>query len=154
MKTKLSGTLLASATLLFATNILLAQSGGGFVITSSVIANGGGVSTGGGFSVSGTIGQPAAGTISGGNIRVQSGFWNTVQTPGAPELRITRAGASGAILSWPAPSTGWVLQETTVLGTAASWTAVMSPTVVIANGQNTVTFTSTTGIRHFRLRHP
>lgn len=55
-----------------------AQSGGGYQITQSVIAGGGGQnSTGGGFSLDGTIGQ----SVAGGGVQkypyiLQSGFWN------------------------------------------------------------------------------
>lgn len=54
-----------------------AQSGGNYTITQSVIASGGGQqSAGAGYEVSGTIGQPLAGTNSaGGNFSVRGGFW-------------------------------------------------------------------------------
>ncbi len=39
------------------------------------IDGGGGTSTGGGFSLSGTIGQPDAGVMSGGNFTLVGGFW-------------------------------------------------------------------------------
>src|ERR1039458_8824272 len=55
------------------------------------IDGGGGTSTGGVYSVTGTIGQPDAGYMSGGNYTLQSGFWGiiaAVPTPGAPLLTI------------------------------------------------------------------
>lgn len=82
------------------------------------IDGGGGTSTGGVYAVSGTIGQPDAGTMSGGNYTIQGGFWGVavaIQTPGAPLLTITKSGAS-VIVSWPSPSTGFVLQENMALG--------------------------------------
>lgn len=39
------------------------------------IDGGGGVSTGSGFTVSGTIGQPDAGVLSGGDLTLTGGFW-------------------------------------------------------------------------------
>src|SRR6266487_2900088 len=57
------------------------------------VDGGGGTSTGGVYSVSGTIGQPDAGKMSGGNFTVDGGFWGitaAVLTPGAPLLTITR----------------------------------------------------------------
>jgi len=55
-----------------------AQSGGTFNITKSVIAGGGGQTSGGTFVLDGTIGQPLAGTTSGGGtFTVQSGFWTS-----------------------------------------------------------------------------
>src|SRR5262245_12041931 len=111
----------------------LGQSGGAFAIRSSVVASGGGRSTGGAFAVTGTLGQPAAGgPLSGGAFAVGSGFWNLIQTPGAPLLRIRPTGTGGAIVSWPEPSTGWVLQQTTALASQPAltvWTDVTSPAV-------------------------
>jgi hypothetical protein len=54
----------------------IAQSGGTFTITKSVIADGGGRATGGTFTVDGTIGQSVAGGPStGGTFSLASGFW-------------------------------------------------------------------------------
>ena len=52
-----------------------------FSIDSFTIAGGGGTSTGGVFAVSGTIGQPDAGVMSGGNYALAGGFWGAIQTP-------------------------------------------------------------------------
>jgi hypothetical protein len=51
-----------------------------FTIDSFTIAGGGGTSTGGAFALSGTIGQPDAGTMSGGTYSVVGGFWGASQT--------------------------------------------------------------------------
>ena len=42
---------------------------------------GGGPSAGGSFSLNGTIGQPDAGTMSGGSYSLAGGFWGAIQTP-------------------------------------------------------------------------
>jgi len=116
------------------------------------VDGGGGTSTGGVYSVSGTIGQPDAGTMNGGNYSIQGGFWSVIaaiQTEGAPLLTITRSGPS-AIVSWPSPSTGFVLQETASLGNAA-WTNVAQTPV--DNGTNkTVTITPPVGNKFYRLK--
>jgi hypothetical protein len=52
-----------------------------FTIDSFTIAGGGGTSTGGAFALSGTIGQPDAGTMSGGNYSLAGGFWGAIPTP-------------------------------------------------------------------------
>ena len=49
-----------------------------FAIDWFTVDGGGGTSTGGVFSVSGTIGQPDAGKMSGGNFSVDGGFWARV----------------------------------------------------------------------------
>ena len=44
----------------------------------STIDGGGGTSTNGQYSLTGTIGQPDAGAMSGGNFTLQGGFWGVV----------------------------------------------------------------------------
>ena len=94
------------------------------------VSGGGGTSTGGVYSVSGTIGQPEAGSaLSGGNYSVTGGFWShiaVVQTPGAPLLTITLTTTNTALVSWASPSTGWSLQQNNDLSTA-NWVAGPSP---------------------------
>ena len=85
------------------------------------VDGGGGTSTGGVYSVSGTIGQPDAGaTMSGGNYSVDGGFWSfaaVVQTPGAPLLSIRVTAPNTVVVSWPSPSTGFLLQTNNNLAT-------------------------------------
>lgn len=53
-----------------------AQSGGGYDLTWNSIDGGGMIfSTGGTYSLGGTIGQPDAGTMSGGTYTLNGGFW-------------------------------------------------------------------------------
>jgi hypothetical protein len=66
---------MAGGILLTACAPALAQSGGGFDLSWSKIAAGGGTSAGGGFSLSGTIGQHDAGEMSGGTFSMAGGFW-------------------------------------------------------------------------------
>jgi hypothetical protein len=84
------------------------------------VDGGGGTSTGGVYSVSGTIGQPDAGHLSGGNYTLDGGFWGiiaAVQLPGSPLLTITRTTTNTVVVSWPSPSTGFVLQQNPVVNT-------------------------------------
>src|SRR5688500_13088650 len=77
------------------------------------IDGGGGASTGGVYSVNGTIGQPDAGKMSGGNYSIDGGFWGiiaAVQTPGAPLLTVTHSN-SFAIVSWPDTAAGFRLEN-------------------------------------------
>ena len=85
-----------------------------FSIPWFTVDGGGGTSTGGVYAVSGTIGQPDAGRLSGGQFTLEGGFWGVVaaiQTEGAPLLAIELINASVKV-SWPAPAAGWVLTET------------------------------------------
>ena len=85
-----------------------------YSIDWSTVDGGGGTSTGVVYSVSGTIGQPDAGRMTGGNFTLEGGFWgmvSAIQTPGASLLSIELI--NGLVrVSWPAPAPGWVLTET------------------------------------------
>ena len=68
------------------------------------IAGGGGTSTNGPHSISGTIGQPDAGTMSGGNFSLTGGFWGivaAVQNPPAPLLSVTRSNTPHRTMATP-----------------------------------------------------
>jgi len=116
------------------------------------VAGGGGTSTGGVYKISGTLGQPEAGTLKGGSYSLQGGFWAVLQTPGAPRLALERV-ANGVQLSWPVTVGGFVLEQTGTLGgpAPAPWTAVDSPYQTNAN-QISVTLPVQPGNKYFRLR--
>ena len=67
----------------------------------------------------------------------------------APQLSISPAGAGSVLISWPAPSTGYSLQQNASLATT-NWVAVTNVPVVVGN-QNQVTLSSGTGMEFFRL---
>ncbi len=97
---------------------------------------GGGTSTGGVYAISGTIGQPDAGTsaMQGGNIALQGGFWaliGVLQTEGAPLLRIVNNYDGTATLLWAVDgSDGFQLRVATDLRTQ-DWADVpTAPSVV------------------------
>lgn len=94
------------------------------------VSGGGSASSGGVYALTGTIGQPDAGTLSGGSYTLQGGFWGTiaaVQTPGAPHLTITCSNNTVAV-SWPLPAEVWVLECTNALPkVSASWPQVPPP---------------------------
>src|SRR6266576_1138164 len=95
-----------------------------FAIDWFTVDGGGGTSTGGVFSLSGTVGQPDAGHMSGGNYAIDGGFWGiiaAIQAPGAPLLTITRTTTNTVAISWPSPSTGFVLQQNTNGLSSVNW---------------------------------
>jgi hypothetical protein len=122
------------------------------------IDGGGGTSSGGNYTLTGTIGQPDAGTLSGGDYTLTGGFMSIVtaiQTPGAPLLKVTREGGN-VIVSWPDPSTDFVLQEAGLLATPSSntvWTD-NGGTVTIDEGEKQITIAAPAGNKYFRLRKP
>src|SRR6476659_694984 len=79
------------------------------------IDGGGGTSSGGPYTLSGTIGQPDAGNLAGGNYTLIGGFWGgvfAVQQLGAPTLYIRPAGVGQVTISWDPGTPGFVLQDT------------------------------------------
>lgn len=112
------------------------------------IDGGGGTSSGGGYTLSGTIGQPDAGTLTGGNFVLEGGFWGgafAVQQVGAPTLFIQRAGANVTI-SWDPNTPGFVLQESLSLS-PASWSNV-------SGGSNGVSLPASGPTKFYRLHRP
>jgi hypothetical protein len=126
-----------------------------FAIDWFTIDGGGGTSTGGVYTVSGTIGQPDAGTMSGGNYSLMGGFWGivaVVQTEGAPLLTVTRSN-NAVVVSWPLPATGWVLECTNSLPQVSSASWLQIPPPYQTNGIN-LQFTepAPAGNKFFRLQ--
>ncbi len=137
--------------LLHSSFILHAQS---YAIDWFTIDGGGGVSTGGVYTVSGTIGQPDAGQMSGGNYTVNGGFWGiigAVQTPGAPLLSIFRTSTNTVAVSWPSPSTGWTLQQNTNSVSSVNWSNVTSG-IVDDGTTKSLIVNPPSGNRFYRLK--
>lgn len=62
--------------LLLLVPVVLAQSGGDYDLTWNTVDSGGATfSTGGNYSLGGTIGQPDAGLLTGGDYTLAGGFW-------------------------------------------------------------------------------
>jgi hypothetical protein len=153
MKTRyLKSLLLALIVLAGSQAALQAQS---YSIDWFKIASGGGTSTNGQYSVSGTIGQPDAGTMSGGEYLVTGGFWSViaaVQTPGAPVLRIIQTNGVVAV-SWPNSAAGWELDaSTTLAGEPPPWSQVSPSQYQTNSAEVFITLRSPTGNAFYRLR--
>jgi hypothetical protein len=144
----------AVALLCLAANALHAQS---YSIDWHTIDGGGGTSTGGVHTVSGTIGQPDAGRMSGGSYTVDGGFWGViaaVPTPGAPALSIALTATNTVAVYWPSPSTGYVLQQNTNSAISSiSWSNVTT-TPTDDGTYKTVVVAPPTGNRFYRLFKP
>jgi hypothetical protein len=126
-----------------------------YSIDWSTVDGGGGTSTGGVYSVSGTIGQPDAGKLSGGNFTLEGGFWGViaaVQTPGAPYLWVMRTETNTVCVWWAVSATSWQLQVTTNLVTGGS---AWSGCSYVTNGANCVYVESPPlGNKFYRLQEP
>jgi hypothetical protein len=121
-------------------------------LTASVSAGGAGTSTGGVVTVSATIGQLAAGTMSADNVVIRGGFWReavAVQSIGAPMLTIKNHLDGSATISWSPNTSGFLLQETSVLdGSAISWS---SAPAAYTNG---AVIPASEAMRFYRLVNP
>ena len=122
---------------------------GQYTLDWSKIAGGGGASSNAPFALTGTIGQPDAGRMSGGGFNITGGFWailTVVQTPGSPTLYITNAGPGQAVIWWSPSTTGFKLQHSPALGTG--WTDSQSGT------NNPVSVSIGLPARYYRLTQP
>jgi hypothetical protein len=111
------------------------------------LAGGSGTSAGGVYQVSGTLGQPDAGQMSGGDFSVSGGFWPGLTVPSngqTPTLFIQWSGNS-VMVSWSPASAGFQLEATADL-TGAVWTAAPSG--------NPVTLPITGAAQFYRLTNP
>lgn len=117
----------------------------------STMDSGGGTSTGGVYAVTGTIGQPDAGTMTGGPFELLGGFWGAVipvQQEGAPTLSISQGGPN-VTLSWMPNTPGFVLQELNTLTLApGGWANALS------GATNPVVIPASMQTRYFRLVRP
>jgi hypothetical protein len=141
----------AIAVLLVWTSGAMAQN---YSIDWYTIDSGGGTSTGGVYTVSGTIGQPDAGKLTGGNYTLEGGFWGiiaAVQTPGAPLLSVILTPTNTVVISWPSSSPGFTLEQNPALATPG-WTVVPG-TPPIVNGKFEVIVTTPAGNRFYRLKN-
>jgi len=69
------------ALLAFLSGVITANAQSRYALDWFTIDGGGGTSSGGDFTLNGTIGQPDAGTMSGGNYSLAGGFWGATKTP-------------------------------------------------------------------------
>jgi len=123
-----------------------------YTLDWSTTAGGGGTISGRDYTLDGTVGQPDAGHLAGGDYTLEGGFWSAFDDEALPRLAIRRQG-NQVILSWPDPSTGFQLQETTTLASGASW-ANVTATPVVVGANKEVSLTILAGSRAFRLRRP
>ena len=117
--------------------------------------NGGGgtsVSTDGTFALSGTAGQPDAGSMAGGNFFLQGGFWNSALGP-VPSLSIALLGNGDVEVSWPAWADNYVLEHApTVPGAPDRWEEV-SPASYHTDGTRfSITIPAPSDMQFYRLR--
>jgi hypothetical protein len=124
-----------------------------FSIDWLTIDGGGGTSSGGAFTLTGTIGQPDASALSGGDFSLEGGFWagaTVVQTPGSPFLYVSNS-VTGVVVYWERPATGFILDETTTLA-PSSWSPTLSP--YQTNATHIFISAPPSGHKFYRLRHP
>jgi hypothetical protein len=118
------------------------------------VDGGGGTTSDGVYEITGTIGQPDAGSVIAGSYVIEGGFWSNLEAgpePDRPGLTIERVSPSSVLVFWPAPSDGFVLQQNTNLITT-NWVAVTNLPVVV-NAEKQVTVSPLVGNRYYRLNY-
>src|SRR5437016_9482391 len=103
-----------------------------------------------------TLGQGDAATLTSANYTIVGGFWALVDlgpASGLPQLHVTPGSPGNVLLSWPSPSTSYVLQENLNLSNPAGWTDVAG--LVSDDGTlKTITRPVSGSTRYYRLRKP
>ncbi|MBI1841439.1 MAG: hypothetical protein HYR88_11390 [Verrucomicrobia bacterium] len=132
-----------------------------FSIDWSTLDGGGGVSSGGGYTVSGTIGQPDAGVMTGGDFVVSGGFWSAFSGFSVESSLSVRAALTpeGSLqLSWALPASGYVLQRLGTLsgdGSGLPWADVPFPYETNATEiRFIVPLSPASGAQYYRLFRP
>jgi hypothetical protein len=144
-----------SLSLLFLLSGTIAATAQSFSIDWFSVDGGGGTSTGGVYSLSGTIGQPDAGQMSGGNYTLTGGFWSifaAIQTTGSPLLRVEKTTTNTVVVAWPFPSTGFSLEQNALPNTGG-WATVTNGVSQVGS-ENQVIVSPPAGNRFFRLKSP
>jgi hypothetical protein len=147
-------TLLVMALCLLSTGWAIAQAPSDFNLDWFTVSCGDS-SSGGDYTLTGGIGAAEAVPAAGGDFGMVAGFWSilpSLEIGELPVLRIAFVAQNSVLISWPAPSTGWVLEESTAPG-ASGWTDAAAP-VISQGGDNTVRQPIPGGSRYYRLRHP
>jgi hypothetical protein len=111
------------------------------------IDSGGGTSEGGPYRLSGTMGQPDAGTLSGGVYTLQGGFWPGLVASSAsdvPTLFIQLV-PQGVTVSWAPAIPGFILEQTDRLD-AGTWAP--------SGSGNPATFPAGDQATFYRLKKP
>jgi len=118
---KIQGLSLAAAFSLLITLLsVVSVSAQNYRIDWFTIDGGGGTSSGGQYTLSGTIGQPDAGELKGGNYVLEGGFWGELfMQLVAPRLYIERS-VGQVTVSWTPNTPGFYLQESSTIG-PPSW---------------------------------
>lgn len=135
-------------------SMALSARGQAYDLSWFTIDGGGGTSSGGTYSVTGTIGQPDAGVLSGGDYTIVGGFWSAVSaasvSPASPELSVSVSG-NNVIISWPSSASGFTLQQSSSLN-PATWEAVQQ---TINNNGTTMSIivTAPAGNMFYRLQN-
>ena len=124
----------------------------------STLDAGGGAHSSANYVVNFTAGQMDVGStvLNSANYRIIPGFWaleDLGPATGLPELSIAERGLN-EVLSWPSPSTGFVLQHTDSLNVLpAAWSD--TPGLVSDNGFiKSLTLPHNLSKRFYRLRRP
>jgi hypothetical protein len=123
------------------------------------VDGGGGSTSAGEFTLSGTVGQPDAGTLTASccGFTIFGGYWSQfseviVTPPGRPALSIYLSNANTLLLSWPADQTGYVLEQRAAAAPGAWSNVPVTPVLVGAEYQVSLTFSPHDAPTYLRLR--
>lgn len=124
-----------------------------YAINWYTVGSGGGTSSGGIYVLTGTVGQPDAGVLTGAEFELVGGFWSVLSSVPStvfPVLTVYVTTNDAIVVAWPSSSSSSiVLQESTDIY-APSWVPSSQP--IVSDGiTKSVTINSPAGRLFFRL---
>jgi hypothetical protein len=126
-----------------------------FAIDWFSLDGGGGTSSGGAYVLSGTIGQADVGRMTGGAYSLEGGFWaigSASEAPVRPMLSIRLSASNSVVVTWPSPSTGWVLQQRSDDLASSGWSDVLTGIVDDGTAKSVETI-PLAAARFYRLKY-
>ncbi len=113
-------------TILGVVAIVLAQAG--YTLDWFRVAGGGGASSGGAYTVSSSIGQPDAGTLSGGSFSLVGGFWNEAiaATPTPTPTDTPTATPTATNTPTPTPTPDVIFADSFESGDLSAWSSAVT----------------------------
>ncbi len=124
-----------------------------YAINWYTVGGGGGTSSGGIYSLSGTIGQPEAGVLTGTPFELVGGFWGVLSCVSSavfPVLTVYATTNDAVVVAWPCSTSSSVVLQVCTNIYAPNWVTPSQP-IVFDGITKSLTITPPVGSLFFRL---
>jgi hypothetical protein len=124
-----------------------------YAINWHTVGGGGGTSSGGIYFLTGTIGQPDAGVLTGAEFELVGGFWSvlsSVPSPAFPILTVYVTTNGAVVVAWPSSTSSSIVLQVCTDVYAPNWVPPSQP-IVYDGITKSVTIYPPVGRLFFRL---